>query len=136
MPIGPIALNAQTPYYIYEYGYGPKIFYVGNSWSPVRIYGRWGFVRSIIERQAKNPSKPVKSLQTKSNAVIAALIHHGMNEFEVAIPWEGKGKIAAEKQEKQQIALRLNQGCLLANQQHGPKNLNVEMIVDWLTNGK
>ena len=137
MPIGSIALNPETPYYVYEFRYGrSKVFYVGFSWHPVRIHGRWDHVRSLIKRQAKNPSKPVKSLQTKCNAVIAALIQRGVDPFQVVTPWKVKGRIAAVEQEKQQIALRLSQGCLLANQQYGPKNVTVEMIVDWLANGE
>jgi uncharacterized protein (DUF4415 family) len=55
-----------------------------------------------------------------------------MKEFEVTRPWNGLGKIAAEQHEKKQIALRLDQGCLLTNRQHGDRNITVEMIVDWL----
>lgn len=134
MPLGKRALDPRTPYYIYEFAYGPKVFYVGISHSQLRMRGRWGHINNLIRHEGAQTLKPdkAKALATKSNQVIARLIWAGMPPFEVQCVWEGVGKRAAEAQEESQIRLRLSQGCLLANQQHVPTGFDVDTIVAWL----
>jgi hypothetical protein len=134
MPVGDRALNPNTRYFVYEFAFGTKIFYVGVAHSQLRMRGRWSFVKNLLKHEDVGTLKPAKarSLATKSNQVIAALIRSGANEYDVLCPWTGTGKTAAEAQEKKQIKLRLSQGCRLANQQHAIESQSVDDIVSWL----
>lgn len=135
MPLGERATNPATPYFVYEFGYGDRIFYVGISHSRIRMNQRWTYVKNLLRLKAAGQLKPNKTrdLERKSNQVIAALIEAGRPEYETQFAWEGFGKRPAEEAEKQRIALRLSQGNVLANKQHNPKQATVDEILKFLS---
>jgi hypothetical protein len=134
MPLGVKALDPETPYHVYEFVCGGKVFYVGHTWSDKRSRGRWDYVKNLVEHEQRNTLSERKrvELNRKSNRVIAALIAGSHTQFKVRNSWCGKGKTSAAAAEKRCIADRLAEGCLLANKHHNPEGRSVEDILRYL----
>jgi hypothetical protein len=134
MPIGEIALNPNTPYFIYEYSVAGRIFYVGITWSDTRAYKRWSHVRNLVRHEDAGTLKPAKAtdLGRKSNRVIAALIRAGMKEHDVCKSWHGVGRAAAEQAEPRRIRELALSGCMLANEEYNPRPASLQEILLYL----
>jgi hypothetical protein len=136
MPLGRRALDVTTPYVVYEFSYNGKVFYVGIAHGNIRHTRRWGHIANLVRHEQAGTLKPIKAraLSQKSNTVLAALIRAGLPEHQWRVVWQGKGKKAAEAEEKIRIKQRLDEGCMLANIQHNPKNTDatVDQIIDYL----
>jgi hypothetical protein len=135
MPIGERANNPKTPYYVYEFSFDGRVFYVGQGYHPVEILGRYRFVRLKLDHREKNS----KLLSRTVIAVIVAMIdaHYpegsltvstkyllthtedstGVTEQRNPELWSGLGKQNALDPERKQIAKRIDEGCVLANAQ-------------------
>jgi hypothetical protein len=137
MPLGRRASDATTPYLVYEFLYNGKVFYVGVAHGNIRHTRRWGHIANLVRHEQAGSLKPIKAhaLNQKSNAVLATLIRAGLAEHQWRVVWQGEGKNAAETEEKMRIARRLDEGCILANIQHNPKNSDatVDQIIDYLS---
>jgi hypothetical protein len=139
MPLGERALDPDTPYIVYEYSVGGKVFYVGiAAKESIRHTDRWNYVRNLVRHEDDGTLKPDKArdLYRKSNQVVAGLIRAGLQEEDMFIDdkaWEGLGRENAERAEAPLIRRRAEQGCLLANIQHNPNNhVTVDEILAYL----
>jgi hypothetical protein len=124
MPLGSRALDPTTPYVVYEFSYNDKVFYVGVAHGKIRHSQRWGYVANLVRHERAGTLAPIKarSLNQKSNAVLAAIIRAGLPEHQWRVAWQGQGKKSAEAEEVVRIKQRLEEGCVLANFQHNPNN--------------
>lgn len=134
MPLGVKALDPNTPYFVYEFVFNGKVFYVGHTYHPVRANGRWTHVKNLVRLENNGTLSRGKraDLYRKSNQVIAALIRAGLPPHQVAISWRGIGKRQADIAEEQRILKRCAEGCVLANINHTVKEASVDEILQYL----
>jgi hypothetical protein len=134
MPNGVRANDPKTPYYVYEFSFNNKVFYVGHTYHPVRSGGRWGHVKNLLRLKRLGTIPPAKlaDLNRPSNSVIAALIEAGLPEHVVTTCRPCLGKKQSMLEEKEQILKRLSQGCVLANVEHNPKAVTVAEVLQYL----
>ena len=150
MPIGERANDPKMPYYIYEYSYKGRVFYVGQGYHWKEILCRYRWVSSKLVDREKNS----KLLSRTVTAVIAAMIDTGLPEASLTVStkfllthpkgstgvteqrnpdlWMGLGKDSALGPETEQIAKRINEKCILANAQLLPIGVAPASIDDVL----
>ena len=140
MPNGEKANDPNTPYYVYEFSYKGKVFYVGHTYHWRRSHGRWGFVNSLLAK-----GEAIETISPLNNRVLAALIEADLPEHLLTVTtaslpehsvkvtagtdaglWEGRGKKQAKPEERKQIAKRLAEHppCVLANDSDLPPGTN------------
>jgi hypothetical protein len=124
MPNGEKANAPDTKYYVYEFLYNDKVFYVGYTYHFVCSHDRWHHVNNLLKRG---------KTKLLNNLVLAALIDDGVQEHSLTVAaaslprhsvtvttrrdaelWEGLGQRQAKSEKKKQIAKRLSEGCVLA----------------------
>jgi hypothetical protein len=134
MPIGVKANDPKTPYYVYEFSFNNKVFYVGHTYHPVRSGGRWGWVKNVLrlKKSGNIPPAKLRDLKTPSNRVIAALIEAGLPEHVVTKCRPCLGKQQSMVEEKEQILKRLSEGCVLSNVEHNPRIATVAEVLQYL----
>ena len=132
MPIG--ANDPKTPYYVYEFSFNNKVFYIGHTYHPDRSGGRWGWVKNVLrlEKSGKIPPRKLRDLNTPSNRVIAELIKAGLHEHVVTKCRPCLGKKQSRVEEEKQIRKRLSEGCVLSNRMHNPESPTVAQILKYL----
>ena len=134
MPLGDRALNPDTPYIVYAFSRAGKVFYIGIAHGEIRPFKRWGHVRNLVRHEDAGTLKPGKGadLHRLSNQVLAAMIRAGLDEHEVGVLWEGRGKANSEAAEALIIREKALEGCLLANVAGNPRPQNLHAILEWL----
>ena len=134
MPNGVRADDPKTPYYVYEFSFNNKVFYVGHTYHPVRSGGRWDHVKNLLrlEKSGNIPSAKLADLNTLNNRVIAALIQAGLPKHVVTECRWCFGKQQSMVEEKEQILKRLSEGCVLSNIEHNPKTATVSQVLKYL----
>jgi hypothetical protein len=60
MPLGKRALDPTTPYFVYEFVFDDKVFYVGHTYHDVRAHGRWVHVTNLVRHEEHGTFKPDK----------------------------------------------------------------------------
>jgi hypothetical protein len=131
MPNGVKANDPKTPYYVYEFSFNNKVFYIGHTYHPVRSGGRWGHVKNLLrlEKSGNIPTAKLADLNTPNNRVIAALIEAGLPNHVVTECRPCLGKRQSMVEEKEQILKRLSEGCVLSNIEHNPKPATVAEVL-------
>lgn len=146
MSNGEIANDPSMPYYVYEFSFNGSVFYVGQGYHWKEVLGRYRFVRVKLAHREKNS----KLLSRTVIAVIAAMIDAGYPEDSLTVStkyllthperaigvterrnpelWAGLGKLNALGPEGEQIAKRINEGCVLANAQLLPPGITPATI--------
>ena len=134
MPNGLKANDPSTPYYVYEFSFNDKVFYVGHTYHPRRSGGRWSHVKNLLKLEKSGRISPSKlaDLNAPNNRVIAALIEAGLREHQVTTCRPCLGKQQARPEEKAQILDRLAQGCVLSNVEHNANRAIVEDVLLYL----
>jgi hypothetical protein len=134
MPNGVKANDPTTPYYVYEFSFNNKVFYVGHTYHPVRSGGRWGHVKNLLKLKKSGTIPPAKlrDLKTPNNQVIAALSEAGLTEHVVTKCRPCRGKQQSMVEEEKQIQRRLSEDCVLSNREHNPKRPTVAEVLKYL----
>jgi hypothetical protein len=119
MAAGLKARNPTTPYVVYEFSVGERVYYVGvGQKNSTRATDRWNYIAKQLERLKREGTLPpakMRDISKPSGAVIRAMIENGMKPHVVNYCWEGPGRTEALRQEALRIKLQLARGCVLAN---------------------
>ena len=153
MSNGEKANDPKTPYYVYEFSFNGKVFYIGSTYHYVRSHKRWGHVANLreLEKAGTIPRKKLVDLNCTNSRVLAALIDDRMSESLMTVStaylperpvrvttkrdaglWFGRGQTNAENAEKDQIAKRISQNCVLSNIKDLPAGIQPAAVDDVL----
>ena len=139
-PSGPLslleAIKLMYDYYVYEFLLNGKVFYVGKTYHHERSHGRLSFVKNLVENKNRGiiSSDTKKKLDIPSNSVIAALTDAGLQEQYSVSVCRPCLEALAEDEEKKQIAKRLSEHCVLANDSDLPPGIQPATVNDVLRN--
>lgn len=136
MAHGEKASNPNTPYLVYEFAVGGRVYYVGiGQVGKTRDTGRWKYIGDQLERLKREGTLPLGKLadiRKTSGAVVAAMIQQGLKPHDVLYPWTGLGRKAALVAERAQIQMRLAERCVLANIRGNPTPASTRDVLAYL----
>eukprot|EP00456_Euglypha_rotunda_P044418 TRINITY_DN3502_c0_g2_i2.p2 TRINITY_DN3502_c0_g2~~TRINITY_DN3502_c0_g2_i2.p2 ORF type:complete len:153 (+),score=3.19 TRINITY_DN3502_c0_g2_i2:230-688(+) len=117
----PASANPDGPHLLYTYSWRGKVFYIGLSYPGGGRPGlSWHHVtEDLIGRYRRDgwlPKSKWDSYNRPCNRVIAALYLSGCGPHDVNLDlWHGMGQLAGMAEEKRQMRLHHDGGCVLAN---------------------